>query len=334
MKLLRWLLLPFVPVYDLFTRIRNFAYTHDWLNSKTYYLPIIAVGNLSVGGTGKTPMIEYLIRLLREEFRIATLSRGYGRKTTGFIKANERITALDIGDEPYQFFSKFKDIIVAVDENRVNGIERLLNEKIPPEVILLDDAFQHRKVTAGLYILLTVYDDLYVDDILLPTGNLRESKIGAKRADIIVVTKSPGNLSEQAKTEVIKKLQPENDQLVFFSSITYDATIYNGDKTLKIEELKKSSITVVTGIANPNSFLTHLRNLGIQFEHLAFNDHHNFTESEITQLANKNIVLTTEKDYVRIGDKLDNLWYLPISIEIDKPDLFKKAILAYSRTIL
>ena len=182
MNLLRKLLFPFAILYGLITSIRNFLFDKDILKSYSFDLPVIAVGNLSVGGTGKTPQIEYLIRLLSDKYKIATLSRGYKRKSKGFILAEANANAATLGDEPFQFFQKFPSIQVAVDADRKNGIEQLLLQTEKPEIILLDDAFQHRKVKAGFYILLTSYGDLYSDDFMLPTGNLRESRSGAARA--------------------------------------------------------------------------------------------------------------------------------------------------------
>ena len=196
MKLFRTILFPFVPFYFAATWIRNLLYNQGIQQSRSYDLPIICVGNLSVGGTGKTPMIEYLIRNLQGSYRIATLSRGYGRSTSGFILASHSDSADTIGDEPFQFYSKFDRIQVAVDENRRRGIELLIAQNSSPDIILLDDAFQHRKVKAGFNILLTRFGKLYSDDIVLPTGDLREPRSGARRADIIVVTKCPDELSD------------------------------------------------------------------------------------------------------------------------------------------
>src|SRR6187551_1461615 len=195
MNFLRKILFPFAILYGFITGIRNFLFDIGILISYSFDVPIIAVGNLSVGGTGKTPQIEYLIRLLSDKYKVATLSRGYKRQSEGFVLANENSDALELGDEPFQFYQKFKNIQVAVDANRKNGIEQLLTNSNPPEIILLDDAFQHRKVKAGFYIMLTSYGDLYSNDFMLPTGNLRESRSGAQRANIVIVTKCPVNLS-------------------------------------------------------------------------------------------------------------------------------------------
>ncbi|WP_455168681.1 tetraacyldisaccharide 4'-kinase [Aegicerativicinus sediminis] len=334
MKLLRWLLIPIVPIYDLITRIRNFAYDHNWLKSTSFPLPVIAVGNLSVGGTGKTPMVEYLIRLLRDDFKVATLSRGYGRKTSGFVLANDQSDAITIGDEPFQFYSKYKDVTVAVDEQRVRGISQLLKLSNPPEVIILDDAFQHRKVKAGLYILLTDFNNMYLDDLLLPTGNLREAKKGANRSDLIVVTKCPHELSDIDKNHIVDRINPLPSQKVFFSKIVYADKIIGTNEELSIDQLKSKRFTLVTGIANPEPLIEFLVNKGLEFEHLAFKDHHNYTAEEIANLSGKDLILTTEKDFARLKGVPQNLYFLPIRIEFDKKELFNESILKYSKSTL
>ncbi len=329
MKLLRKILFPIVPVYYIVTWLRNKFYDLGWKPSKSYTIPIVCVGNLSTGGTGKTPTIEYLIRLLKDEFKVATLSRGYKRETKGFILADDHATATSIGDEPYQFHSKFKDVTVSVDANRQNGIEQLLKLK-QPDVILLDDAFQHRKVKASYSILLTSYSNLYCDDIVLPTGNLREPRSGAKRANVILVTKCPVSLSSSEKENIKKKLQPLKEQEVYFSSISYSETIFSANETSTFKQFDSRKITVVTGIANPLPFLEYLKSKSIDFEHLNFKDHHDFSTSEIEQLKQKEVILTTEKDYVRLKDSFKSepsqLWYLPISFKIDNNEAFDAQI--------
>lgn len=221
MNLLRKILFPFAILYGFITGIRNFLFDKGILKSYSFEFPVIVVGNLSVGGTGKTPQIEYLIRLLSERYSIATLSRGYKRKSDGFILANANATAATLGDEPFQFFQKFPSIQVAVDVDRKNGIEQLLAQERKPQVILLDDAFQHRKVKAGFYILLTAYYDLFVEDYILPTGNLRESRSGAQRADIIVVTKCPETLSGIEQTQIKQSIKAYSNAPVYFSTIAF-----------------------------------------------------------------------------------------------------------------
>jgi tetraacyldisaccharide 4'-kinase len=296
--------------------------------SKSYSLPVICVGNLSVGGTGKTPMIEYLIRLLKDELKIATLSRGYKRKIKGFQIANTNSSADTIGDEPFQFFYKFKDkLLVAVDADRQRGIEKLVSNHSSLDVVLLDDAFQHRKVRAGLNILLTTYNDLYVNDYVLPTGNLREPKQGANRAQIIVVTKCPTNLSEVDKEVVIKRLKPKPHQNVFFSSIRYSDVVVSEIKRINVTDLKE--FTLVTGIANANPLINFLTEKKFNFEHLNFKDHHDFSEKEISILEQKQLIITTEKDFMRLKQYMtlkDKLYYLPIEVEIKNSKKFNSLI--------
>ncbi len=318
MKLLRIISFPLIPIYYLVTWLRNKCYDVGILKSKSYDLPIICVGNLSVGGTGKTPMVEYLIKLLKDDYKLATLSRGYKRKTKGYVLADENASVESIGDEPMQFHEKFKEITVAVDADRQNGISQLIKSGV--ETIILDDAFQHRKVKAGLNILLTTYDNLYLNDYVLPTGNLREPKNGAKRADIIVITKCPENITDLQKTKIIERIKPKNNQKVFFSYIGY------GDISLQVK--KQDCFTLVTGIANPTPLINYLKDKNLNFEHLKFKDHHTFSASEIESLKRREIILTTEKDYMRLKDYIDDdkLFFLPIEVNIDKSAEFNKII--------
>lgn len=334
MKLLRYILFPVVPIYFLVTWLRNKLYDIGWKSSKSFDIPVICVGNLSVGGTGKTPTIEYLIKLLSPNYKVATLSRGYKRNSSGFIIADDQCTAASIGDEPFQFYNKFKAIIVAVDADRRHGISELIKQK-QPNVVLLDDAFQHRKVKAGFNVLLTSYDNLYVDDFVLPTGNLREPKSGAKRANVIVVTKCPETISDSEKKSIIKRLKPLSHQTVFFSLIQYSEEILNANESLALYQLKGEEFTLVTGIANPKPLENFLDNEGLQFEHLKFKDHHNFTESDILLLKTKERIVTTEKDYVRLSPYFKDekrLFYLPIEFKIDTPEIFEKSILSYLKS--
>lgn len=327
MKIIRLILFPVVPIYYLITKLRNWLYDIGIKTSKSYHFPVICVGNLSTGGTGKTPMIEYLIQLLKDDYQLATLSRGYKRKSQGFVLGDNTTNAKTLGDEPFQFFKKFDDIQVAVDENRQNGIELLRKLNPQPEVILLDDAFQHRKVKAGFNILLTSYDNLFYKDIVLPTGNLREPRSGYKRADCIVVTKCPKNLSDLEKINIVKGINPVEIQHVFFSSIRYSKNVYSINNEIVLRDLPE--FTLVTGIANPKPLVSHLKNLGLRFKHLAFNDHYNFNESDIIKLNGKELILTTEKDFVRLNsyESLnDKLYYLPIEIKIDDSEKFARIV--------
>jgi len=338
MKAIRYLLFPFAVLYDGVTSIRNTFYEKGVLKSTKFDLPVIAVGNLSVGGTGKTPMIEYLIRLLKDK-KVATLSRGYKRKTKGFILLHANHSSSDVGDEPLQFFQKFPEVAVAVDANRVNGIQQL-QRKVNPEVILLDDAYQHRKVEAGFYVLLTKYDDLFINDLVLPTGNLRESRRGAKRADIIVVTKCPANLSSEEQNRIKSELQSFSDQPVFFSTIAYYKTT-KGSNEISLDDLKNYEVCLVTGIANPKPLLQFLTENNVQVQHERFPDHHEFSSNNIQQIQHRfdqisssnKLLITTEKDYMRLSNKIEELSYIEIESRfLNNTDAFNQQILDYCNT--
>ncbi len=328
---MRKILLPFSLLYWGITRVRNIFYNNGTLKSWSFPLPVIAVGNLSTGGTGKTPQTEYLIRLLKDNYRVAVLSRGYKRKTQGYILADADATAHTLGDEPYQFHKKFPGILVAVDANRKNGIENLM--KLSPDVILLDDAYQHRRVKAGFYILLTAYGDLYPDDFVLPAGNLREGRSGAKRANIIIITKCPPNLTEAEQENIIKKLKPAKHQQVYFTFIEYDTEIYNSSQAISINEVKNQEKLLLAGIAKPQPFFKYLRQENDICK--SYPDHHDFTEKDIEdilKLSESRIIITTEKDYVRLAGRLpDNrLYYLPIKSSFIKDgNNFNQTILNY-----
>ena len=315
MNLLRKILFPFAIIYGIITSIRNFLFDKGILKSNSFDVPVIVVGNLSVGGTGKTPQIEYLIRLLSPKYKVATLSRGYKRQSKGFVLADSNSNAEILGDEPFQFHTKFNNIQVAVDADRKNGIEQLLLQPEKPDVILLDDAFQHRKVKAGFYILLTSYGDLFSDDFILPTGNLRESRSGAKRADVIIVTKCPANLSLDEQNKIKSKLNLASTQNLYFSFIDYDESIYSDDKTMKVNEIRNVGKLLLAGIAKPEPFFGYLQQENDVC--LRYPDHHYFTEKDLLEIKNKSqnkLIITTEKDFVRLKGSFANeqLFYLPI----------------------
>lgn len=336
MDLLRKLLFPFSILYWAIVALRNFLYDNGFFKSYPFSIPVIAVGNLSTGGTGKSPQIEYLIRLLSSRYRVATLSRGYKRKTEGFVLSDRQSSAETIGDEPFQFFTKFPNIRVAVDANRKNGIENLLELGPKPEAILLDDAYQHRRVKAGFYILLTAYGDLYTDDLVLPAGNLREGRSGAKRANVIIVTKCPPDLSIAEQIKIRAKLKAVPGQKVYFTAISYDDEVYSERGAKQVAEVSTVQKLLVAGIAKPKPFFDHLKAEGDIA--LTFPDHHDFTGKdldEINKQANNKIIITTEKDYMRLKGKLagDKLFYLPIrSRFLDGGDDFDKTILDYVGT--
>ena len=309
---MRFLLLPFAILYGLGVRLRHFLYDRGWLSSKRYPFPILCVGNLAVGGTGKTPMVEYLVRLLGQE-QVAILSRGYRRKTRGFVLADDSATAMTLGDEPYQYHRKFPRATVAVCESRQEGIERLL-ENPHFKYIILDDAFQHRKVQAGTNLLLTSYDKLYTQDFLLPVGSLRDIRSRARKAQIIIVTKCP-ELTQAEQEKIIQQLKPLPSQKVYFTTIAYSERVYSHEDSQALKDFIATPFTLVTGIANPTPLVDFLEKQGASFEHLAYSDHHHFSNRELELLRQKGRILTTEKDYVRLEGALSTLYYLPIETQ-------------------
>ena len=309
---MRFLLLPFAILYGLGVRLRHFLYDRGWLSSKRYHFPIVCVGNLAVGGTGKTPMVEYLVRLLGQE-QVAILSRGYRRKTRGFVLADDSATAMTLGDEPYQYHRKFPRATVAVCESRQEGIERLL-ENPHFKYIILDDAFQHRKVQAGTNLLLTSYDKLYTQDFLLPVGSLRDIRSRARKAQIIIVTKCP-ELTQTEQEKIIQQLKPLPSQKVYFTTIAYSDRVYSHEDSQALKDFIATPFTLVTGIANPTPLVDFLEKQGASFEHLAYSDHHHFSNRELEFLRQKERILTTEKDYVRLEGALSTLYYLPIETQ-------------------
>ena len=309
---MRFLLLPFAILYGLGVRLRHFLYDRGWLSSKRYPFPILCVGNLAVGGTGKTPMVEYLVRLLGQE-QVAILSRGYRRKTRGFVLADDSATAMTLGDEPYQYHRKFPRATVAVCESRQEGIERLL-ENPHFKYIILDDAFQHRKVQAGTNLLLTSYDKLYTQDFLLPVGSLRDIRSRARKAQIIIVTKCP-ELTQTEQEKIIQQLKPLPSQKVYFTTIAYSDRVYSHEDSQALKDFIATPFTLVTGIANPTPLVDFLEKQGASFEHLAYSDHHHFSNRELELLRQKERILTTEKDYVRLEGALSTLYYLPIETQ-------------------
>lgn len=313
MQLLRKLAFPISVVYALVVIVRNFLYDTGVFKSRSFKTKTICVGNLSVGGTGKTPMIEYLIKLISIKHKVAVLSRGYKRKSKGFVLASRKTVVEELGDEPFQIHSKFPNVQVAVDADRCNGIDELEKE-VKPEVILMDDAFQHRKVKPTFSIVLTTYDKPYTTDWYLPTGDLRDSKKEARRADVIVVTKCPEDLSVKAQKTFIGQLNTKDNQQVLFSSITYNPTL-KGTSPISLSGLANQKFTLVTGIADPKPLVTYLKKAGLNFDHLEFKDHHFFTEAEITSFNSKDMILTTEKDYMRLKGKVDDLYYITIETQ-------------------
>lgn len=307
LKKIRYILIPFSLIYSGIIHARNQLFDKNILRSASFDFPLICVGNLAVGGTGKTPMVESLVKILKEKYRVATMSRGYKRKTKGFAIADKNTTESDIGDEPMQIHQKFPYITVSVAEERVMGIPQLLNVKPETQVIILDDAFQHREVKAGLNILLTDYHHLYTKDMLLPAGNLRDTKSSSKRADIIIVTKCKADLNEEERRKIIDELKPLPEQKVYFTRIIYNNPYHLFSKKEMVLG-KNMDVLLVTGIANPKKIEELLMNNVSAYEIMRYKDHYNFHLNDIQEIISsfskiknpEKIILTTEKDAVRL----------------------------------
>ncbi len=326
LRTIRILLFPFSLIYGCILWIRNKLFDKGVIDSSSFNLPIIGVGNLSVGGTGKSPMVEFLLELLQNQYTLAVLSRGYKRKTRGFALANESTTALEIGDEPMQFYRKFPKVTVAVGEERIVAIPQLLHDRPATEVIILDDAFQHRYVRAGLDIILTDANNLFTRDWFLPTGDLRDTKSSCQRAHIIIVTKCREDLSVKEKEEIIKEINPLSHQYVFFTTIDYGIPYHISTKVQKPLD-DRTEVLLISGIANPKPLKKYLYNNAESYSEILYNDHHIFSIDDWKDIGKRfnaitsdnKIVLTTEKDAVRLfkfNQSLNDypLYVLPITI--------------------
>lgn len=349
--MLKKLLYPFSLMYGFGVFVRNRFYDLNIFKSQDFDVPVISIGNITVGGTGKTPHVEYLIHLLKDTFEVAALSRGYKRKTRGFKWVETDSKVAEVGDEPLQVKKKFPDINVSVCENRVAGAERIfdeLNEKAP-DVLILDDAFQHRRIVAGINILLIDYNRHIKEDSLLPVGRLREPAAQMHRANVIIFTKCPGEITPIMRRVMQNEVKLKPYQELFFTTFQYDQLlpVFNG-KTLDPDNIsaKKPDILVVTGIAWPNLIYNHLKNFTNRLEKMKYPDHHNFTSSDIAaiknrfeELSSKNkIIVTTEKDAVRFRENNeadeqfgDVLYYLPVKVRFldQEGKAFNKRILGY-----
>ncbi|MDZ7898557.1 MAG: tetraacyldisaccharide 4'-kinase [Arcicella sp.] len=327
--MVKYILLPFSWLYGLITDIRNYLYDNGLFQSKAFEIPIINVGNITVGGTGKSPQVEYLIRLLKDKHKIVTLSRGYGRKTKGFILADETVNAESIGDEPMQFYQKFgSDISVVVGEKRVEAIKQILKQKPDTEAIILDDAFQHRAVRPSLNILLIDYNRPLDKDYPFPAGRLRERRHGAKRADLIVITKCPDSLTIDEQNFLKNRLKPylQQNTPILFTKILYGKPINCRSESSEFDVNKKTLL--ISGIAKPELFEAFCQKNFKVINHLIFKDHHQYNEANLNQIyAQKQqeltdfAVLMTEKDMVKFQpflnhDLLKNIpvFYLPIEV--------------------
>ena len=345
--------MPVSFLYGLVTLLRNRLYDTTILKEKRFDAHTIGVGNLAVGGAGKTPLVEYLIRLLRkEQFQVATLSRGYKRKTSGYLLAESISTADDIGDEPLIYKTKYPEIEVAVDANRVRGVQNLLSlSGQGSKVILLDDVFQHRAIKCGLSIVVSEFNNLYVHDTMLPSGTLREYPGGISRADVIVVSKTPERTTAIEIRAVLKDIQAQAHQRVFFSYLKY-GELYSIDKQEQrldtLNDLYRFRVIAFTGIANAQPMINYLREYAAEVKHLPFADHHVYSPKDLEDIetfyqsiqGGNKILVTTEKDLMRLKNrdvwslaKGMNIYILPVEVSFkDKEEEFNELILKYVRT--
>ncbi len=348
-----FLLYPPALIYGLIAAIRNYLYNSGILASTEFRIPVICTGNITVGGTGKTPHAEYLAGLLRKEFRIAVLSRGYKRRSSGFQIASPGSGACDIGDEPLQIALKFPDILVAVDNDRVNGVKNLLKNYPDIDAIILDDGFQHRKINPGFSILLSDYNQPMQEDFMLPYGNLRESIKNIQRADMVVITKVPPDISREEMQKTAGDLNKTCRKKVFFTSLSYEAPIKlfensTGEKPETDENSAETGAVVITGIASPDTFVSFVRKRYSKTIHLNFPDHHYFTGKDIRKIVAayeslntpRRRVVTTEKDSVRLRELAgipdhikETIYYIPVRISFPagEKNEFDNIIIDYVR---
>jgi tetraacyldisaccharide 4'-kinase len=342
LKSFRVLLLPFALLYGVVVYVRNWLYNKQYLKSVHFNIPMICVGNLSLGGTGKSPMVEYLLSILSDDYKIATLSRGYKRRTKGYALAGVNTTALEIGDEPMQFHIKYPNVSVAVGERRIEAIPQLIQDVPDLAAVILDDAFQHREIVAGLNILLTDYSNLYCDDVFFPTGDLRDERISAKRANIIVVTKCPENLAEAERDEIIEKLFPDQHQAIFFTSIAYDTPYHIYDPNKQWNLSVKDEVLLVCGIANPIPLKEYLHEQTQTYYQISYSDHHIFSIEDLNDIKNKfeqitadsKIILTTEKDAVRLVKYTEELNTIPLYVLPIKPNFLFNSKEAFNQLVI
>jgi tetraacyldisaccharide 4'-kinase len=349
-----FLLYPFSILYGIITGFRNFLYNSNILQGTVFPIPVICVGNITVGGTGKTPHTEYLVDLLGKHFKVATLSRGYKRETCDFRIASISSSVREIGDEPLQMIRKFPGTLVTVDRNRVNGVRRILDISSETEVIILDDGFQHRSISPGCSILLSDFERPYMNDHMLPYGNLREYKSNMRRADIILITKCPKNLNPIQRRLLVKEVGKAPYQNIFFTSLSYRSPLPvfgNQDTDLTHVDLAKcagSGIALITGIANPKPLREYLQKFFTEITELTFPDHYSYKEKDIAALtaafndlrSSTRYIMTTEKDAVRLREFTgmeesvkSALFYVPVGIQFLNDDKveFDNLITCYVR---
>ena len=345
-------LIPLSWLYGIGVGFRNQLFNIGLLKQHDYDIPIISVGNITVGGAGKTPHVEYLIRLLKDKVKVAVLSRGYKRKTHGYVLANDSSTVTDIGDEPYQMKQKYQDVHIAVDKKRVDGIAHITGdaETNDTDVILLDDAFQHRYVKPGINILLVDYHRLIIYDKLLPAGRLREPQSGKNRADIVIITKCPKDLKPMEFRVLTKAMNLYPYQSLYFTTIEYESLtpLFAKEKsTIEKEALEDKHVMLITGIASPKQIIIDLKPHVKEMTTLAFSDHHQFKSKDIMKInetfnaiKGEKIIVTTEKDATRLEqleelseEVKQNLYVLPIKVKfmINQEEEFNDKIIDYVR---
>jgi tetraacyldisaccharide 4'-kinase len=339
---------PLSLLYGWITGIRNFLYDTGVLKSTEFHFPVICVGNITVGGTGKTPHTEYIASLLKKDFRVAILSRGYKRKTRDFRIASQGSLVSEIGDEPLQIFRNFPEVLVAVDIDRVDGITTIIEDHPEIDVIILDDGFQHRRLTPGLSILLSDYNRLYYNDHMLPYGNLRENKKNMRRADVILITKTPENISPIERRIIVREVDKPAYQNLFFTSYCYKSPVPVFNNQSEFSEVNNAGIVLVTGIANPLPLKEYLSKNYHEIVHLQYPDHYMFNEKDILDItaafkdlkSETRYLFTTEKDAVRlrefanIADPIKSaFFYVPIGIRFlnQDQDEFDNLIIDYVR---
>ena len=317
MSVIRFLVFPLSIIFKFVTDIRNKLYDCNFLKSEKINVPVISVGNLSTGGTGKTPMVDFIIYNLKRDHNISVLSRGYNRKSKGFIEIKNSDNPSLVGDEPFLIKSNHSEVPVFACEDRVEGAKKIISEN-NTNLILLDDAFQHRKISRNLDIVLTDYNNLFYKDYLLPYGNLRESRNNINRADVIIVTKCPLDFNKADAIKIKNQINPKKTQSLFFSQIKYSEKLF-GFKELSFKSIRNSKLTLVTGIANSQPLKEYLKKNNVNFDHFDYPDHYNYSRKDVNKIlatTKNNIILTTKKDYYKLSQfKIDNLLYIDIKVE-------------------
>ena len=329
MKNWRKLLWPLVPFYYIGSFINKLLYDFNLKKSSEFSFPVITVGNISAGGTGKSPFVLYLVDLFKSNYNVAVLSRGYGRKSKGFHWVTPSSSYTQVGDEPLQLKITYPQVTVAVDADRKNGIDIIQNEN-KSDIIVLDDAFQHRRVKGKFQILLTAYYNLYSDDFPLPAGDLREPMSAYKRANVIVVTKCPDTLSLEDQVSIKNQLKVKDYQSLFFTKIKYSSNVVSINSNVPLIDFIKTNFTLITGIAEPKPMIDYLNKLGANYTHLNYPDHYSFNDEDFNSFESLDLILTTQKDYMRLKDYENiqhKLFYLPISISfLEGEDRFKELL--------